>query len=329
MPRRSPSVSLVDPDLTSTTSEEDFEWGVATLLVDPLSGSSQTLCDPSQHPDSPKHPKAEEKKAPASVLSLTRGLRTSFTDLLPEGSTILPQDCTPAPLEETQLFIPTTTERDAGGDDVWETGDDELMFNNIPEEDATSMEGTTSECMQSEGLPLGPREERNCPVCEVLLGKVTDKVSDTFSMSIFLIVYCTTQQLDEHVSSCVESLGGVSTTTPPPAASTSTPPKPSILLTPIPPSQSTKPSPKSSSGNAFSALMSSRKENEAWKEADIAEDRSFRPTKANGGRRQAPFYKVLQGMPIAVDAFRYGAIPGVNAYFLTCVKIRLPISKTH
>ncbi|KAI0306093.1 DNA repair metallo-beta-lactamase-domain-containing protein [Multifurca ochricompacta] len=43
----------------------------------------------------------------------------------------------------------------------------------------------------------------------------------------------------------------------------------------------------------------------------------FRPTKANGGRRKAPFYKVLHGMPIAVDAFRYGAIPGVTSYFLT------------
>ncbi|KAF8519022.1 DRMBL-domain-containing protein [Hysterangium stoloniferum] len=59
--------------------------------------------------------------------------------------------------------------------------------------------------------------------------------------------------------------------------------------------------------------MTSHKENMAWKEATEAENK-----KGNiRGRRPAPFYKVMPGMPIAVDAFRYGKIPEVTAYFLT------------
>ena len=64
--------------------------------------------------------------------------------------------------------------------------------------------------------------------------------------------------------------------------------------------------------------MSGNKESEAWKEATIAESKGpGNKPGGHNGRRHAPFYKVMQGMPIAVDAFRYGKIPGVTAYFLT------------
>ncbi|KAI0923464.1 hypothetical protein AcW1_006418 [Taiwanofungus camphoratus] len=203
-------------------------------------------------------------------------------------------------------------------DEDWATGDDEM--------DIINLDGPAELEDEEVGIDLtlddmpppsteGEGDVGTCPLCTKLLTGLSN------------------EEIHQHVNDCIDS--GVhpnssdikSLISQPSATSSSKALRPlSSLQTPhahsTPPPPIKKEDNLSSRGcgnnsSVFSLLMSSHKENEAWKEATVAEDRNFRPTKGNGGRRKAPFYKVMQGMPIAVDAFRYGAIPGVTAYFLT------------
>ena len=65
---------------------------------------------------------------------------------------------------------------------------------------------------------------------------------------------------------------------------------------------------------AFSKLMSNNAEDTAWATAAATE-------KASRGKpayeRTCPFYKIMPGFAISVDAFRYGAVEGCKAYFLS------------
>ncbi|KUI60866.1 DNA cross-link repair 1A protein [Cytospora mali] len=68
------------------------------------------------------------------------------------------------------------------------------------------------------------------------------------------------------------------------------------------------------STSAFSKLMSGHAEDAAWATAAATESAS-RGKPAY--QRTCPFYKIMPGFHICVDAFRYGAVEGCRAYFLS------------
>ncbi|TKY87272.1 hypothetical protein EX895_003949 [Sporisorium graminicola] len=75
---------------------------------------------------------------------------------------------------------------------------------------------------------------------------------------------------------------------------------------------------KRAASSAFTVLMKSHSESKQWATADAVEAANYRGrARSRPEARTAPFYKALEGMPLTVDAFRFGKIEGCRGYFLT------------
>ncbi|EPQ25743.1 uncharacterized protein PFL1_06610 [Pseudozyma flocculosa PF-1] len=90
-----------------------------------------------------------------------------------------------------------------------------------------------------------------------------------------------------------------------------------MVVEPLPPPPASAPT-KSERDTAFSILMKPHSEAKQWATADAVEAANYRGRARNKpSARTAPFYKVLEGMPLSVDAFRFGRIDGCRGYFLS------------
>ncbi|MBE7180865.1 MAG: hypothetical protein INR71_06595, partial [Terriglobus roseus] len=149
-----------------------------------------------------------------------------------------------------------------------------------------------------------PKESAGCPICSASLAGISD------------------QDASIHVNNCLDGnpspLPKAKAPAEPPIKTERAIPRFQKPVRPPKPGQENPielgAAPGAAPTSAFSRLMSGHAEDIAWANAAAAEHASRgKPA----FQRTCPFYKIMPGMSICVDAFRYGGVKDCRAYFLS------------
>ncbi|QSZ33973.1 hypothetical protein DSL72_005553 [Monilinia vaccinii-corymbosi] len=177
-------------------------------------------------------------------------------------------------------------------------------------DEAQNDEDSFNGCDDDGGLGTSLGEERvsTCPMCDASLGNIT---SDEASMHVNACLDGNPIPLPTKTKAKAKMLTETSEAKLMPDDARNRYSKKAAIPRP---GQANPIDLENDGGSAFSKIMSGNVEDAAWASA-ADKEKSSRGKPAY--QRTCPFYKIMPGLFICVDAFRYGAVKDCKAYFLS------------